>query len=89
MTVLPETGRWQPAGLTEGVLVLTQRRVRTRTPSTTASRRSPYPCRGGFGVPTQARHRCEGGDPASLCALANKRDPCLRGGDGKGKGAPW
>jgi hypothetical protein len=32
-SILPGTGRWQPAGLTEGAVVLKPRRVR-RTPST-------------------------------------------------------
>ena len=84
--ILPGTGRWQPAGLAEGTRVLTQPRAWARVPSTPASRRSPSPYRGGFGTAPQPRHPREGGDPAALRALANKRDPRLRGGDGERKG---
>jgi len=42
--ILPGTGRWQPAGLTEGILVLKRRFVR-RVP-TTALRAVPLPVPG-------------------------------------------
>ena len=41
--ILPGTGRWQPAGLTERVFHLTQRGLGTITPSTTRCASGPPP----------------------------------------------